>query len=531
MPCIASLLPVLMDFRQRREGSAVHRTGLIVALAASVLLLAAWIASAPPASDPDGRFHLVSIWCSQGTNETDCVEIPGDPDRVLVPRILSNVDCFAYQPLRTAACTLEFTDTDLTVLAPVQKANLDRQRPNLYYRTMFLLKGDDFLGSVTRMRAANAATGILLFALSSIIATPSVRRGLHGAWLFTSVPLGLWLLSTTNTGAWMVAGVGTAWANLLTATDPDASPRRRVAAGVLAAVGAAMGLGARTEAAAPIVIAIVAAIILRSPSPRTFLAATERRRLIGGAAALVAVMLVLATIVAVLPETARLTDPFASLSEGLERLRQRGAGNPVLHLFLTSPGLLAGTLGVGWGLGWLDVLVPVHVGTTALGLWSAMLLAGLSTSTRRQGATVGFIGAATVVFVVFTLAMNGLFVGEEYQPRHYLVLIYMVIGFALVELSGRGWVVGRGMRAAMVVSLSLAHMHLLHQNTRRYVTGLRSEIFFDLSRDGDWWWATYPLSPTANWLVGSIAFAIVAWYLSGTFAAKTRRSGTQRQVA
>lgn len=509
----------------------MRRTGLFAVLAASVVLLSAWIASAPPAANPDGRFHLVSVWCSQGTNETDCVEIPGDSDRVLVPRILSNVDCFAYQPLRTAACTLEFTDSDLNVMAPVQKANLDRERPDLYYRAMYLLKGENFLASVTRMRVANAAAGILLFALSSLVATPSVRRGLHGAWLFTSVPLGLWLLSTTNTGAWMVAGVGTAWANLLTATDPDASPRRRAAAGALAVVGATMGLGARTEAAAPIVIAIVAVLILRSPSPRALFSGADHRRLLLSSAVLLAVVVVLATIVAMLPDTARLGDPLESLTDGLERLKQRGAGNPVLHLFLTVPGLLAGALGVGWGLGWLDVLVPVHVGTTSLGLWSAMLFAGLSSATRRQGAAVLTVGAATITFAVFTLAANGLFVGEEYQPRHYLVLIYMVIGLALTDMSGRAWVLGRGMRLAVVVSLSLAHMHLLHQNTRRYVTGLRSEIYFDLGRDAEWWWAAYPVSPTMNWLIGSIAFTAVAWYLSGTFASKAEAARTGRHPA
>jgi hypothetical protein len=497
----------------------LRRRGFIAALLASFVLMVTWIASAPPASNPDGRFHLVSIWCSQGTNEADCIEIPGDLERVLVPRSLGNVDCYAYQPLRTAACTLEFVNSDLNVMVAVEKANLTGKRPDLYYRTMYRLKGDNFLASVTRMRFANAATGILLFALTSLLATPPVRRALHGAWLFTSLPLGIWLLSTTNTGAWMIAGVGTAWANLLTAADKQAPPGKRVAAGLLAALGAIMGMGARTEAAIPIAASIIAVLLLRIPPIGAWVSSLNPRRLVIAAALLATTVLALVAAAILLPETARITDPLDGLLTGLERLRERGAGNPLLHLFLTVPSLLAGGLGVGWGLGWIDVLIPVHVGTTILGIWAAALFLGIANSTRRQAAIVGGLLTLTFVFPVFTLAINGLFVGEEFQPRHYVILLYLVLGFALLDESRSSWRISFGHRAAIVAALAIAHAHLLHQNTRRYVTGLRSEIYFDLGKDAEWWWSSYPLTPTVSWLVGSAAFAVVAWHLSSVFGA------------
>jgi len=495
----------------------VRSRAFVATLLASFVMMTAWIASAPPASNPDGRFHLVSIWCSQGSNDTDCVEIPGDPDRVLVPRFLGNVDCYAYQPLRTAACTLEFVNSDLNVVSAVDKANLNGARPDLYYRTMYRLKGENFLSSVTRMRIANALTGILLFALSSLLATPSVRRGLHGSWLFTSLPLGIWLLSTTNTGAWMIAGVGTAWANLLTATDSAASLPRRIAAGALALLGAAMGMGARTEAAAPIAAAIMAVLVLRTPSARRWMKTLSPQRLAVAATLIATAVLAVAAATVLLPETAQVSNPLSGVRSGLERLEGRGAGNPLLHLILTVPSLLAGGLGVGWGLGWIDVLIPVHVGTTVLGIWAAAMFLGLANATRRQAVAVSLLLAVSVAFPVFTLAINGLFVGEEFQPRHYVILLYLVIGFALLDESGSRWKISFGQRAATITALAIAHAHLLHQNTRRYVTGLRSEIYFDLGRDAEWWWSGYPLTPTVNWLVGSAAFAVVAWHLSSVF--------------
>ena len=500
-------------------------SGFIAALLASFVLMTAWIASAPPASNPDGGFHLVSIWCAEGTNETDCLPIPGEPEFVLVPRELGTSYCYAYDSLRSAACTQEFAGSGTPLFSRIGGGNLDGARPDLYYRVMHRLKGDEFLPSVTRMRVANALTGILLFSLTSLLATPSVRRGLHGAWLLTSVPLGVWLLSTTNTGAWMIAGVGTAWANLLTATDPHAPRWRRGAAAGLAALGALMGLGARTEAAVPVIAAAAAVAILRAPSPRRSGTKVGARGLIGIGASVLALIAVVAVILLLLPDTARVANPLASFTEGLETLRDRRAGNPLLHLLLTMPSLLLGGLGIGWGLGWIDVLVPVPVGGIVFGLWSGMLLAGLSRATRRQAVAVGLLGTVAVAFPTFTLAVNGLFVGEQFQPRMFVVLLYFIVGFALLDDSGSAWRATRSRRIAMVAALGLAHAHLLHQNTRRYVTGLRPEIYFDLSRDGEWWWQNYPIGPTTNWILGSIAFVVVAWALSAALGMPDRGAG------
>ena len=489
-------------------------SAVLAAVASAVVLLAAWIASAPPASNPDGVFHLVSIWCAEGTNDVDCVEIPDDDDRVLVPRAVQQAACYAYDPLATAECAQQFFDAPIQILAPVNGANLSGARPQLYYRVMHLLQGDDVLASATRMRVANAAAGILMFLVTSLLAPPHVRRALHAAWLLTALPLGVWLLSTTNTGAWLVAGVGTAWANLVTATEHGVSRGRRTSAAALAVVGAVMGLGARTEAAVPILASVLAVAVLRSPPLRDLPRRIGALPTVGRLAILgVTAGAVLALAVA-LPETARIDAPLASLSDGLAELRERGAGNPLLHLTVTMPSLLLGGLGIGWGLGWIDTLIPVPVGGLVFGTWVAALAAALRGVRARRALVVTALALLAVAFPVFTLAVNGLFVGEQFQPRHYVILLFLVMGFASLRESGsQGWLSGR-QRLAVVAALSLAHAHLLHQNTRRYVTGLRPEVYFDLARDGKWWWASYPLGPTGNWLAGSIAFVVVAWVLS-----------------
>ena len=499
---------------------ATALTGLVGA----AVLMGAWIASAPPASNPDGVFHLVSIWCAEGTNDIDCVEIPGDEDRVLVPRSVQQSACYAYDPLASGACAQQFLEAPIDVLAPVNDANLSGARPQLYYRTMHLLQDEQVLASTTRMRMANAAAAILLLGLTSFLATPSVRRGLHASWLLTAVPLGVWLLSTTNTGAWLIAGVGTAWANLLTATEPSVRRGRRIAAGALAIVGTVMGLGARTEAVVPIVAALLAVTALRVPRLRAIPGVVRALPTAGRGVLAAAAVLVPLAIVLVLPETARVTAPIAGLSEGLETLRGRGAGNPLLHLTVTMPSLLLGGLGIGWGLGWIDTLIPVPVGGLVFGTWVATLAAALRDVRGRRIGVVVALALLAVVFPIYTLGYNGLYVGEQFQPRHYVILLFLIMGFAAVGSPSSRPLLGSRQRVAVVTALSVAHAHLLHQNTRRYVTGLRSEVYFDLGRDAEWWWTTFPIGPTANWLMGAVAFTVVAWVLSRDLGPRTSRA-------
>ena len=482
---------------------------------AAAVTLGAWIASAPPASNPDGVYHLVSIRCAEGTNDVDCVEIPDDPDRVLVPRSVQQAACYAYDPLETALCAQQFMTAPIEVLAPTARGNLGGERPELYYRVMHLLQGEDTLTSATRMRIANASLGILLVGATSALARPSVRRGLHAAWLLTAVPLVVWLLSTTNSGAWLIAGLGTAWANALTASDGGAARWRRATAAGVGVLGAVMALGARTEAAVPLLAIAVAVTALRAPGFRPLIVRLRRRdAVLPIAMTSLGAVAVVGTVVVLLPETATVSTPFAAFVEGLERLRERGAGNPLLHLVVTVPSLLMGGLGVGWGLGWVDTLVPVPVGGIVLGSWSAVLARTLRGMGARQASAVVILGVTAVAFPVFTLAYYGLFVGEQFQPRHYVILLLLTMGVAALGGSDRPPLLSAGQRIVLVAGLAIAHAHLLHQNTRRYVTGLRTEVLFDLGRDAEWWWLTYPIGPTANWLIGSAAFTIVAWWLS-----------------
>lgn len=63
--------------------------------------------------------------------------------------------------------------------------------------------------------------------------------------------------------------------------------------------------------------------------------------------------------------------------------------------------------------------------------------------------------------------------------------------------------------AGLAAIITIAHAVALHTNIRRYTTGLRLDVYLDLNREVDWWWAHGP-SPMTTWIIGSLAFGVLA---------------------
>jgi hypothetical protein len=65
----------------------------------------------------------------------------------------------------------------------------------------------------------------------------------------------------------------------------------------------------------------------------------------------------------------------------------------------------------------------------------------------------------------------------------------------------------------ITIALTLSNSIALHQNIRRYVTGL-NEPGFNLNVDGEWWWWSLSgsaITPMTVWVVGTLAFFGAAW--------------------
>ncbi len=488
---------------------------------AAALVLAGWLSSAPTGASPDDDYHLTSIWCSRGFEEGVCLPNPDGPwDRqTFVPFPVASMSCTAYDPTVSAACQASVLARDPRELTLGIGGNVGGERAGLYYWVMHTFVSDDFSSAFTSIRIANAVLALLLVSATMMVATPALRRTVALTWLVGMLPLGLFLLTSVNTSAWGLAGLGTAWANLHTALTAEPG-RRRTAALVLTGVSAVVALGSRTEALAHLVLGAAVVLLLRRAtagartggrrrrSPRTVLLTATA---IGAVAALAS---------RVLPTPAVLTALGASLGDGIAEVAERGFRDPWLTVLLEVPQLWAGGLGDRWGLGWLDTQMPSLTSVVTVGTFAALLALGLRGASPTRGAAVGVAIAGLIGLPLLSLLAAGLVVGEQFQPRHYLPALLLLLGAAtLADDRGPGLTIGRGAQASFTAALTIANAAALHVSIRRYASGLTQGRVWDLNSDVTWWWPELP-PPMTVWIVTSVAFAVLAWSILGLFRAQ-----------
>jgi len=506
----------MAEIERSRTYVVPRRSRWVVQTIAGVLVLGGWLLASPPGASPDDGYHLAGIWCARGYDDARCVEVPSsNAEAAFVPEVLTAVTCTAFDNTRSAACVDDALSLPPSILGPAMSGNIRGERPGLYYATMHVFVSDDFPSAFARIRTANALTVLLMVGLTAWLAAPDVRRAVLVTWLVASVPLGLFLVTSLNTTAWGLIGIGTLWANTTTLLRVGHTGRR-AAAGALALIGATMAAGARTEGPSHVAVAVGAVIVwsaidrwghrvvegFTALPRRSRSVATGALALLTGAALVVAVRL------------ARRTDLFEDLAKGWTRLRDRGLGNPLVALSQEIPELWTGGLGDRWGLGWLDTPMPPLTSVTVIVAYTVLVALGLQHASRGRVAAAGLLLAAMFALPLLSLLRFGLVVQEELQPRHYLPVLFVLLGIALSRDDVRPSLdLTRGTRTIVVVGLGVAHAMALLVTQRRYTSGLAEIRYVDLERPIEWWWTHAP-APTITWAISSLAYLVLAWSIT-----------------
>lgn len=485
---------------------------------AAMFVLAAWLLASPPGSSPDDGYHLSSIWCARGFDPDLCIDAtpPGSTrtEQVLVPEALNAVTCMAFQSTRSADCVLNALNLPPERLTVTDGGNIRQERASLYYRTMHVFVSDDYPRSFMLIRIANATVALLALVLTLLAAPRNVRAAVAVTWLITSIPLGLFLLTSLNSSAWGFIGLGLVWGNALTLLHA-LDRRTRAAALALLILGAVMALGARTEALGHLAFSTLALLFIALERPWSTSHRTGLRTgtpWVRGAmfTAAAATSVLIAFLLIRLAPVDYLRATLSAPIDGYDRLVLGGRGQPLIALFTEVPLLWTGAFGDRFGLGWLDTAMPIIVYVFVLAAFMTLLGLGLQGARRGRMAAVATMTVALFAVPVYTLLSIGAPVGESYQPRHYLPTTMLLLGVALVGSHGRPQPrLGPGGVAGLATIITIAHAVALHTNIRRYTTGLRLDVYLDLNREVSWWWAHGP-SPMTTWIIGSLAFGVLA---------------------
>ena len=474
-----------------------ERLRLLIGVIGAIVALGAWAIASPPGATPDEEFHLPSIWCAWGEAPGVCEAGP-TPDTFLVPWAIVSEDCYTFN-VQTAASCRDTQPNDAMVEHPRARTNADGLYPPLYYATARLFVTSQPMVSVYSIRIANLLLAVALAAAIIVLTRRTLGQAVPIALVATLVPSGLFFVASVNPSGWAYTGVGLYWAALIgMARAPDRV--RRAALAGLAALSALIAASARADAAVFILLVTVACL----------LADVQLRRLVLRYWKPIAI--VIAVVAAALVLYATTVMQFQAGFGTPGTLGEPAYPRNLILLFqntLNLPTLIAGSLGT-WPLGQVDAYTPTLTWFLAISVFAAVIVLGFGSDYRDKRLAVGFVALVLTAIPLFILQRGGLAVGAGIQPRYLLPLLPALVGLALIHRYGREPLrLVRGQAWILAAALTTAQATALHAVMRRYITG--SDIGdWNLDRNVEWWWSTMP-SPMTVWLLGSVAFAALAF--------------------
>ncbi|MGI8392666.1 DUF2142 domain-containing protein [Leucobacter sp. W1038] len=475
-----------------------QRFALAVATAVFAFIgLGAWAIASPVGAAPDDDYHLASIWCAWGERADLCAPGDTEDERVVPERLVEASDCFWGSAEKSAACWVT-DETDVST----SRGNFTGHYPPVFYAVMGMFASPDIAVSTVLMRLFNAA--VFVGAVSAIIALlrPGQRGPIIWGALVTLVPLGVFIIPSVNPSSWAVLAGLTVW--IATYGFFTAASRPRAAAlAALAVVLGAMGAGARGDSAVYVAFGGVIAAILAFEKSRSWL---KRALLPLGLIIIGAFFFLTATQstgAATAGAAVGLAGAGGSSADPVEPVSQWGT---VLANFLDLPWLWTGGTGT-WALGWLDTPVPNSVWVVMIGLLFAVVLWGLQVTNWRKGIAISLTLLALIAVPLYVL--YGLYarVGDQVQPRYLLPLVVICVSVVVVGFTSDTLGLNRLQTGVIFAGIALAYALSLHNNMRRYISGL-GDSSFNLNADIEWWWSM-PLQPMTVWLLGCLAFVLM----------------------
>lgn len=480
-----------------------QRTTLLLA---ALILMVTWVTVSPVGSDPDGSFHLNSIWCGQGTRAGICEDPPlalrdTRPKTINTPLGVREAgQCFAYKADISAACESD-TLSDASMV-PNQQNNQGRLYPNAYYWVASHFVGQNVEVTAILVRMLNVLLMVLLLVLLAVTAHAAIFRSVLVSLFILWVPLGLFLVASNNGSSWTLTGVGVFWAFLWT-TLHEKRRTQQVWSAVGGIIAALMAVGSRVDGA--LFIALSAGVVVFLTWNRL---PTARHRSIG--------VWVVITIAGVAVWSYLTAGQGGSLTSGLNagETFSRSAVQILWANIARLPGFFLGMFGLrgfGGGLGKQETSMETLTWVSMVGVLIALIArTRYLGDLRHRWGLVALTGAA-VIMPMYMLFLDRAIVGENVQSRYVLPLVTVAFALFIVPSldSEKNWSLTGYSRTILSVLVTVAHAMALHTNMRRYISG-RDVRSPDLNA-GREWWPEWLLPPNIMWMIGSLAMGLIAY--------------------
>ena len=483
----------------------LFRISIFVALLVS---FGAWALASPVGSDPDGQFHLTSIWCGSGYSDGQC-EAPADESANLIPKAINVpvavalvANCYANKSDISSACSI--TELNNHDMIQSQINNEGRLYPNIYYFVASKFVGQNVAQSALFIRFFN----ILLFVLLAVgiwkTAPRDIRDGISLTLATFLIPLGIFTIASNNGSSWTITGISFYWAFLVVYLE-STDRKIWVTAGFFTALSAVMALGSRADGAVYVLVSTVVGILIAMGRNLTAVRSNWMRLIVP----LVVLPLSISSYLG--------AGQSAAFSSGLMGSTSIGR-SPFSALFgnlLRLPVFFMGALGAPRSmgdLGWLDTPMPELVSGLVLFTAAGVIVFSLKNRSRFESLALILCIFAMLLTPIAMLYMDNAIVGELVQARYVLPLILLAMGVLTSGIRKDALsLMPRKFRIIGGLFLSIAYAVALHTNMRRYITG-NDISHWNLNKYLEWWWKSGP-QPMTVWFFGTVSFMFLITYL------------------
>lgn len=458
-----------------------------VAFVALFVSLACWGFSSPIGSTPDENFHLASIWCAGGFHEGRCEKNVLDSYSQFTLNFNSDeLVCFRFHPETSAACQGDLRSAGLNTLTATAMLNNQNFYPPVFYRVMNKFVSSDISQSVLAMRMFNAFLYVCLLFSVIYLSRPSLRQAVIISHLATVIPLAMFIVPSINPSSWTFTGISLLWAAWIGFLEEHGI--RRLLLGILSLTCVLIAAGSRADGAIYVAVSMILAAV--------FIGKLKKRDITVYATLGTALLVALALFI---PTRQRsMITSFNGNYSGLDFITLLFANVGNLPTFMT--GAVGNAL-----LGWQDTPMP---GVPAIGipiLFCALCIISSQSHSGSQRVVFGLLIVLLVIAPLYLLNEGRFLTGQAIQPRYFLPLFTVLLGFVLLR-SDRTTVIVFSYTPKILMPMVLisGNAYALHQNIQRYVTGLDMTTF-NLSKNVEWWWKG-SLDPQKLWILGIVTF-------------------------